>query len=431
VNSFLFQSSSQYRVEIYCFLFVLCFERMIVARQEPSWASSRISYWSSLQSAKAAGATSNPDGNIGPYTENDDTGSAFSTATLLPLAATSATLENHSTETAAAASSSSGADFFSVLTVVIVSSSSADQSSAQITSSQQQVTTPSLTTSINWTQRSGWHSHISLSTDAVPSATNSAALDTQQKSHHHGADTAVVAGVVVPIMVLLVGGIVFLSCWRRKQRHVSTVAAVASGDQVQAPAVMVEKAVAKTVQADALPPVSINTMLPRIDETMETSQQPRLVITSPQNPTYFTGLDTFSVHSTATTEDPPPPYRTKSVLSHNSSERQQRRDATTTTSNPAFVVPVAPVSPLVAARLESPFSNANALIVERTPSQRSFASTMYSSDASVHEAKSARRSTGPAQYMINRTSTEGESGLWRSPFDDPEDGDSEERENLR
>ncbi|KAH0151833.1 hypothetical protein KCU67_g10080, partial [Aureobasidium melanogenum] len=76
------------------------------------------------------------------------------------------------------------------------------------------------------------------------------------------------------------------------------------------PVAMVEKVAGKKFSADGHRPIQTTTLSP-IDETMAAPQLPQLILTSSQNATYFTGLDTFSVHSAATNEDPPPPYRAR------------------------------------------------------------------------------------------------------------------------
>ena len=227
----------------------------------------------------------------------------------------------------------------------------------------------------------------------------------------------------MPIVILLVSGLVFLTCLRRRRRRAATTTTpvvgneAATKDPVGAPA-MVEKVSEKKVDSNAPPPTLVTTMLSPIAEAMATPQHPQLVITSPQNPTYFTGLDTFSVHSAATSEDPPPPYRARSMLSHTSSERRQPSIVTN-------YAPHGPVSPI------SPVSHNNAVDIARSPSQRSFASTLYSSNASVYEARPARRSTGPAEYVISRRSSTEDDIRVRSPFEDPEDEVEHERRERR
>jgi hypothetical protein len=110
-------------------------------------------------------------------------------------------------------------------------------------------------------------------------------------------------------------------------------------------------------------------------------------------------------------------------LSHTSSERRQPSIVQTAALAP--ISPISPVSPL--AHLASPFSDNNAISVSRSPSQRSFASTLYSSNASVYEARPARRSTGPAEYVISPRSSLEEPVRMRSPFDDPDDDIVDER----
>ncbi|KAG9688393.1 hypothetical protein KCU95_g10240, partial [Aureobasidium melanogenum] len=292
----------------------------------------------------------------------------------------------------------------------------------------QTTATPSMTTSISWTQpawRPGWPHDPSYINTATPSSETSAAtlepgLNIQEKAHH-GPNATVIAGVVVPIVILLASGLIALTCLRRRRRRV--VAPVADNAVVSdavGPVAMVEKIAGKKISADGRRPVQ-TTILSPIDEATVAPQLPQLVLTSTQNATYFTGLDTFSIHSAATNEDPPPPYRARSMLSHTSSERRQPSIAT----QGAALAPVSPISPMSpvspVAHLASPFSDANAIAVARSPSQRSFASTLYSSNASVYEARPARRSTGPAEYVISRRSSTDDQIRVRSPFEDPED----------
>ena len=409
--------------------------KMIIARQEqPSWVSERISYFSSKYSpAKASQtASSDDDAQRSSGDDNDkDAASAFVTATNLPFGFVTATLES---ATAATASVSDG----DAQPLIDSGTTSPAESTSQVTSAQQ--TLPTMTTSISRTQsawQSGWHSYSPASSNTASSietdpASLSPGLQAQQKAHH-GPNTTIIAGVVVPIVILLVSGLVFLTCLCRRRRRAATTTTpvvgneAATKDPVGAPA-MVEKVSEKKVDSNAPPPTLVTTMLSPIDEAMATPQHPRLVITSPQNPTYFTGLDTFSVHSAATSEDPPPPYRARSMLSHTSSERRQPSIVTNYAPH-GPVSPISPVSPI--AHLASPFSDSNAVDIARSPSQRSFASTLYSSNASVYEARPARRSTGPAEYVISRRSSTEDDIRVRSPFEDPENEVEHERRERR
>lgn len=401
---------------------------MVVARQEPPWAA-RSSYYASLFSAQQASQTASAqvhdDGQDGDDQQSgssgfdDKAGSVFSTATDLVLGATTATLENGVTTTATATTTSA------------VDSTAPSPTSDGVSTSQttmQTSTTPSMTTSMSWTQpawRPGWHSYVpSYINTATPSETSAVSLapglNTQEKAHH-GPNTTVIAGVVIPIVILLASGLVALTCLRRRRKRAITPdsdnAAVLN---VVGPVPMVEKVAEKKISADAHRPTQTTTLSP-IDEATAAPQLPQLVLTSSQNATYFTGLDTFSVHSAATNEDPPPPYQARSMLSHTSSERRQPSIATQSAAL-APVSPISPISPVSpVAHLASPFSDANAIAVARSPSQRSFASTLYSSNASVYEARPARRSTGPAEYVISRRSSTDDQMRVRSPFEDPED----------
>ncbi|KAI4748730.1 hypothetical protein E4T50_01022 [Aureobasidium sp. EXF-12298] len=394
---------------------------MIVARQEPpqvahsSYFASINSYYASRYSAEQASQTAtrtddDDDQQFSSSGNDDKTESDFSTAIALAFGSTTATLENSATTTKS-----------------ISYETAQSQTSERVTSSDsvvQSTTTPSMTTSFSWTQpawRPGWHSYapsyISTATSSGTSAaTLSPSLDIQEKAHH-GPSATIIAGVVIPIVILLASGLVAMACLRRRRKraaisgagHTTVVGAVA-------PVAMAEKVAEKKPMSSVHHTTHTTTLSP-IDEATAAPQLPQLVITSSQNASYFTGLDTFSVHSAATTEDPPPPYRARSMLSHTSSERRQPSIVQTAALAP--VSPISPVSPV--AHLTSPFSDANAISVTRSPSQRSFASTLYSSNASVYEARPARRSTGPAEYVISPRSSMEEPTRVRSPFDDPED----------
>ncbi|CAD0114903.1 unnamed protein product [Aureobasidium uvarum] len=398
---------------------------MVVARQEPPWAA-RSSYYASLYSAQQAAQTASPQvdnddlGNngqqFGSSGYDDKTGSAFSTATDLAFGATTATLEDGATATTMTSA------FDSIAQSLTSDGTLTPGTTLQTTA------TPSMTTSFSWTQpawRSGWHSYSpSYTSTATPSETSPGSLtpglDIQDKAHH-GPNTTLIAGVVVPIVIILAGGLVALTCLRRRRKRATvTNNGDASVTDAAAPVSIIEKVAGKKVSADVHRPTQ-TTMLSPIDEATAAPQLPQLVITSSQNATYFTGLDTFSVHSAATTEDPPPPYRARSMLSHTSSERRQPSIVTQSAAL-APISPVSPVSPISPmAHLASPFSDANAIAVARSPSQRSFASTLYSSNASVYEARPARRSMGPAEYVVSRRSSTDDQVRVRSPFEDPED----------
>lgn len=410
---------------------------MVVARQEPPWVAARSSYYASLYSAQEASRTASAqigddhqdgdDQQPGSSGFDDQTGPPFSTATDLVFGSTTATLDNSMTATTPTTSA--------------VENSAQSLTSSYISTSQttmQTTATPSMTTSISWTQpawRPGWPHDPSYINTATPSSETSAAtlepgLNIQEKAHHNP-NATVIAGVVVPIVILLASGLIALTCLRRRRRRV--VAPVADNAVVSdavGPVAMVEKIAGKKISVDGRRPVQ-TTILSPIDEATVAPQLPQLVLTSTQNATYFTGLDTFSIHSAATNEDPPPPYRAQSMLSHTSSERRQPSIAT----QGAALAPVSPISPMSpvspVAHLASPFSDANAIAVARSPSQRSFASTLYSSNASVYEARPARRSTGPAEYVISRRSSTDDQIRVRSPFEDPEDeAPSEHHERI-
>lgn len=402
---------------------------MVVARQEPPQVAARSSYFASQSAYYASlySAAQASQSTSGSYEDDDDqdssssgysgkTRSDFSTAIGFTFGSTTATLEN-----------------IAATTKSVPYDTARSQTSEGTTASEsivQSTTTPSMTTSYSWTQpawRPGWRSYApSYISTATASDTSVASLnpgpDTQGKAHH-GPNTTIIAGVVIPIVILLVSGLIALTCLRRRRKRaaISGARGVAVAGVVE-PIAMAEK-VAEKKPVPGVHHMAHTTILSPIDEATAAPQLPQLVITSSQNASYFTGLDTFSVHSAATSEDPPPPYRARSMLSHTSSE--QRQPSIVQTAALAPVSPISPVSPV--AHLASPFSDANAISITRSPSQRSFASTLYSSNASVYEARPARRSTGPAQYVISPRSSIEEPTRVRSPFDDPEDEAADER----
>jgi hypothetical protein len=393
---------------------------MVVARQEAPW----VSYYASRQSAEQASHTASrpyDDDNqqFASSGSDDKTGTDTLIATALAFGPTTTTLET-------------GAETTKSISYDTAQSQTSDAASTS-ESTMQSSTTPSMTTSYSWTQpagRSGWHSYApSYISTATPSETSAASLTPGlgiQEKAHHGPNTTVIAAVVVPIVILLASGLAALACVRRRRKR-AVVSRTGDAAVVGAvgPIAMAEKVAEKKANSNVHHTAHSTTLSP-IDEATAAPQLPQLVITSSQNATYFTGLDTFSVHSTATTEDPPPPYRARSMLSHTSSGRRQPSIVQTAALAPVSPVsPISPVSPM--AHIASPFSDNNAISVSRSPSQRSFASTLYSSNASVYEARPARRSMGPAEYVISPRSSLEEPTRVRSPFDDPEDEAVDER----
>jgi hypothetical protein len=396
---------------------------MVVARQEAPWLA-RSSYYASRQSAEqashtASGPYDDEDQGFGSSGFDDKTGTDFSTATALAFGPTTTTLENSAQTTKS-------------IPYDTAQSQTSDAASTS-ESTMQSTTTPSMTTSYSWTQpagRPGWHSYApSYINTATPSETSAASLTPGlgiQEKAHYGPNTTIIAAVVVPIVILLASGIVALTCLRRRRKR-AVVSGTGDAAVVSAvgPIAIAEKVAEKKTNSNVHHTTHSTTLSP-IDEATAAPQLPQLVITSSQNATYFTGLDTFSVHSAATSEDPPPPYRARSMLSHTSSGRRQPSIVQTAALAP--VSPISPVSPT--AHLASPFSDNNAVSVSRSPSQRSFASTLYSSNASVYEARPARRSMGPAEYVISPRSSMEEPTRVRSPFDDPEDEAVDERRGV-
>ncbi|CAD0097038.1 unnamed protein product [Aureobasidium mustum] len=288
---------------------------MVVARQEPPWVA-RSSYYASLYSAQRASQTASAqigdddqdgdDQQFGSNEDDDNTGSVFSTATDLALGATTATLENGVTATTATAGAADN-----------TASSLTSDGFSTFQTTMQTIPTPS-TTSMSWTQPA-WRpnfpsnapSYINTATSSETGAASLAPGFGIQEKAHHGPNTTIIAGVVIPIVILLASGLVALTCLRRRRRRVAASSAdnAAVSDAV-GPVAMAEKVAGKKFSTDVH-------MLSPIDEAMATPQLPQLVITSSHNATYFTGLDTFSVHSAATNEDPPPPYRARKRSSGN------------------------------------------------------------------------------------------------------------------
>ncbi|GAB7349783.1 hypothetical protein MBLNU459_g0502t1 [Dothideomycetes sp. NU459] len=259
------------------------------------------------------------------------------------------------------------------------------------------------------------YSSITLPTSSSSSSGSSPLPDisppSSDRSDH--AHAAVIAGVVVPLLVALIAGLLVLFCLRRRRRRTSNAAFQPMAEAKE------QKAAAKR-----------SSSVPGTSPDMRRPQQPH-ILTSAQNTSYFTGLDTFSMHSAEpqdaplrASQDPPPPYRPRSTFSHGGAPSFVSELAT-----PAAPVvlhshePVSPLTPLredvpavvvAAAAQSSPFDDPP--VVVRTPSSRSITSTLYSSNASVVEARPARMSVGGA-HMVG-----GLHGAERSPFADPESG---------
>ncbi|KAH0131326.1 hypothetical protein KCU67_g16769, partial [Aureobasidium melanogenum] len=245
----------------------------VVARQEPPWAA-RSSYYASLFSAQQASQTASVQIGGDDHQNGDDqqpessglddkTGSVFSTSTDLVLGVTTATLETDVTTTPTTSAVDNTAQ----------SLTSSDVSTSQTT--MQTTATPSVTTSISWTQpawRPGWHSYNpSYISTAIPSETSAASLAPElniQEKAHHGPNATMIAGVVVPIVILLASGLVALACLRRRRRRTVTPGSdnAAISDAV-GPVAMVEKVAGKKFSADGHRPIQTTTLSP-IDETM-------------------------------------------------------------------------------------------------------------------------------------------------------------------
>ncbi|KAH0282552.1 hypothetical protein KCU62_g9649, partial [Aureobasidium sp. EXF-3399] len=258
---------------------------MVVARQEPpqaarsSYFASQSSYYASLYSAAQASQSAS-----GTYDDDDDqdtsssgyddkTGSDFSTAIALAFGSTTATLENTATTTES----------------ISYDAAQSQTSEGTITSESivQSTTTPSMTTSYSWTQpawRPGWRSYtpsyISTATSSETSAASlTPGLDTQEKAHH-GPNTTIIAGIVIPIVILLASGLVALTCLRRRRKRATVSGA---GDVAVAgaatPIAMAEKAAEKK-PIPGVHHTTHTTILSPIDEATAAPQLPQLLITS-------------------------------------------------------------------------------------------------------------------------------------------------------
>lgn len=238
---------------------------------------------------------------------------------------------------------------------------------------------------------------------------------------HHVPNAAIAAAVVVPIIIILLLFAGLLLCLRRRRKQ--------QGVAFRPVAEAKEKIFHRQSGGGSV----------------RTTRQ----LTNPTfNPTYFTGLDTESVHSNGPTrvsgEDPPPPYRLNSTalpvaalsersMSTSSTIAVPARAAIYSHSSPVPVLHVQEVGPLdfspfndppgttVAADRQFGTTNtAGGLVrpdVSRNASSRSITSTLYSSNASVYEAHPARLSVGGAAHMVATTAGMEEE---RSPFADPE-----------
>ena len=231
------------------------------------------------------------------------------------------------------------------------------------------------------------------------SATQTALQPGYQSSDHsnrHSFNGTILAAIVIPVMFLLLIGIVVVVCLRRR-RHAKGV--------LFGPVTEIrEKMFFKRASSDV-----------PIPETRQVSPPQPHLITSPQNNTYFTGLDTMSLMSAEprerSSEDPPPPY-------WSSSERAGRSvsmsSAATSIARPLPALLDVRSPPLNSEPLlvpeRSPFDDPPGN-VSRTSSSRSITSTLYSSNASLIEARPAKRSMSGAQLV-------GQDEV--SPFADPD-----------
>ncbi|KAL1296643.1 hypothetical protein AAFC00_000126 [Neodothiora populina] len=222
-------------------------------------------------------------------------------------------------------------------------------------------------------------------------------------SNRHAFDGAILAAIIVPIVAVLAVGLALLLCIRRRRRaRAATLKPITEG----------RAEVFTKRSPSAATSVEVRQVTP---------PQPHL-ITSPQNTTYYTGLETMSMMSAEpaapTNDDPPPPYRTRSDATPRPASV---RSADTAVSHfqpalHAFERPLSPLdSSIVAER--SPFDDPPSPMRSNSMS-RSITSTLYSSNASLVEARPMRTSVG-GPFMVDMDV--------RSPFADPESGPNQHR----
>lgn len=253
---------------------------------------------------------------------------------------------------------------------------------------------------------------------------------------------ALLAGIITPIVVVLALGVGILLCLRRRRRRRELQQ---KGNEEDASGSDVIPIIHSAKEKQAAEMIACSSTSAS-QSHLVTPDQPHL-ITSPDNSTYFTGLDTMSVISGATieqhgrnSEDPPPPYRARST----STRGLPARTMSARSGVASFLLTGQGSSPLLSpfdtqeeAEAEAEDADADADAGEEqgqdsaslsssrdsdvdslspfadppvSPSWRSITSTLYSSDASVFEARPARRSIGGA-HMVG--------GPDPDPFADP------------
>lgn len=233
--------------------------------------------------------------------------------------------------------------------------------------------------------------------------------DGQPTDHNrHTFNGAILAGIVVPIVMLLLLGIGLLLFLRRRRRNRGTPFK---------PITEAKEGIFTKKTSSDVPTVEVHEAIP---------PQPHLIM-SPMNNTYFTGLDTMSIMSAEpgaharASEEPPPPYWPRSETSARSASV---RSAVSSIRPPQHALfshqrPVSPLREHEAEAERSPFDDAAIAAMSRADSSRSFTSTLYSSNASLVEARPARRSVVGAHFVGQDE---------RSPFADPESDDDDNRE---
>lgn len=243
--------------------------------------------------------------------------------------------------------------------------------------------------------------------------------------HEHGLSrAALAAAAVVPVTVLALFFLVSFLCMRRRRKQ--------RGEDFRPVAEMKDRLFLKHAAGFASGGFAVT----------EASAQPHMLL-SPENTSYNTGLDDaasghfivpFAVRKR--TEEPPPPYRPRSET--NAASVADTASTMSTIARPQAAMLYAQHNvPLLLTGLprpmeSSPFSDsfesleppvANGFgrpAISRHASARSMTSTLYSSDASIREARPARRSVSSA-HVIRSSLT----GLEKSPFADPDPDDDD------
>ncbi|KAF1343987.1 hypothetical protein BDV97DRAFT_71729 [Delphinella strobiligena] len=370
----------------------------------PPWASSHVAALSAAAASSAASA-SNADGGDISITSSEPaqatslttfTTSVSLSSTIIPIAASSSIISSMSSVTSG--------QYRPTMT-----SMPPNTPGEGFPGASQDPGAPTLPSSSSWAQLLGAPtgsrtvspftaaSSESVTTESTPSPDSIT-------SDHSGRKTlngAVLAAIIVPIVLLLLLGVGVILCLRRRRQARNQGVPFQPMTQVR------EKIFAKRESTDATS-VEVRQVGP---------PQPHL-ITSPQNNTYFTGLDTMSMMSADPQErfsdsDPPPPYWPSGGAAAARSISVRSAVSAVSAPRPAFLHLATPVSPLESQAVpeESPFADPPAAVSEMH-SSRSITSTLYSSNASVIEARPARRSVGGANMVDH-----GENG--RSPFADP------------